>query len=113
MGGHLFSGFCAIVFSLELISPQLAFVEFTRAGFRMGHPLRWNQAVTPWREIATIETYRWYTRVFPHIGIRIRYVLHSRRNTSIPSTRIFGCGAAELAALMNRFRDRALRSGET
>ena len=109
--GIFFFGLCAIVFTLELVSPQLTFIEFTREGFRVVFAFHRQAAVTPWDKIASIEVYRWwpYRGLGWRYGVRVRYT-DDRASTPI-SPRTYGQSAEELAALMNRFRDRALRTG--
>lgn len=108
--GILFFGLCAALFTLELMSPRLVFIELTRAGLRIVFAFRGRPPITPWNEIASIEVYRWwpYHGLGWRYSVRVRYV-DDTAATSI-SPRIYGWGAEELAALLNRFRDRALRS---
>ena len=109
----LFFGLCAMVFALELTVPQISRLELTRDGFRIVYPpLRWNPALTRWNEIAKIEVYRYLGR--PWVPETVHVILASPFaywHKTIRKPWIYGYRAQDLAALMNRFRDRALRIG--
>ena len=107
----LFFGLCAIVFALELIAPQISHLELTRDGFRIVQPLRWKPAHARWNEIAKIEVYHYLGRPWApetvHIILASPFAYWHR---TIRKPWMYGCRAQELAALMNRFRDRALQA---
>ncbi len=104
-------GFFVVAATLELIVPTISYIELSRTGFCQGGALRRLQPVTPWHEIAKIEIYRWrpFSSFLQHRGVRISYV-PIIDPTDIPSPWIYGRDADELAALMTRFRDRALKA---
>ena len=106
----LFFGLCAIAGVLDLIAPRLSYMALTPDGFRYAYLLRRDPATTPWSEIAAIEIYRWYAGGWPRNGVRIVSTQPSRRATTLVTPRMFGYDAQSLAALLNRFRDRALQS---
>lgn len=108
--GILFFGLCAVLFSLELVTPTLSYIELARDGFRVAFAFRGRPMMTPWNEVANIEVYRWwpYHGLGWRYGVRVSSVSFGTSTTISP--RIYGWNAEELAALMNRFRDRALRS---
>jgi len=105
----LLCGFSGAMDVLRLIAPRLSALELTADGFRTIEMLRPQPPITPWPAIATIDVYRWYTRLGPQDGIRIRYALPGRRSRTLRRPRRYGYRAQALAALMNRFRQRALK----
>ncbi|HXR85359.1 MAG TPA: STM3941 family protein [Stellaceae bacterium] len=106
----VFFGLCAVAGVLDLIAPRLSYIELTRDGFRIVYLLRRQRVPTPWREIAAIEVYRWYSGGWPRYGVRMASARLGHKATTVTSPRMFGYGAQELAALMTRFHDRARQS---
>jgi hypothetical protein len=104
-------GLLGIVRFVQLIVPQLAFIELAQDGFRITNVLRQrNQPFTPWRDVAKVEPYQWYGfRGGWHRGVRITH-LSTASETKIAVPRKYGWTAEDLAALIASFRDRALQS---
>jgi hypothetical protein len=107
----LLCGFSGAMDALRLIAPHLSALELTADGFRTTDMWRPRPPITPWPAIATIEECRWYTRFGPQEGVRIRYARPGRGSRTLRRPRRYGYRAQALAALMNRFRERALPSG--
>jgi hypothetical protein len=107
-------GLLGIVRLVQLIAPQLAFIELAKDGFRITNVLRQrSQPLMPWGDVAKVEPYQWYGfRGGLHRGVRITH-LSTASETKIAVPRKYGWTADDLAALIASFRDRALKSSVT
>src|SRR5665213_673416 len=68
-------GALGIIRFVQMIWPQLSFIELTSDGFRITNALRRRrQPLTPWNDVATVAAYQWYGfRGGWHRGVRITY----------------------------------------
>lgn len=105
-------GILGIIRFVQMIAPQLSFIELADNGFRITNAFRRHQQpLIPWSDVDKITAYQWYGfRGGWHKGVRI-----SRRSTfaetKIAVPRKYGYTAEDLAALFTDFRDRAMQTG--